>query len=112
MLNGGDENDPVIKAKMDSLRNVPELMGTVAIVADHIDHVVKIAGIDHVGLGSDYDGVDHLPVGLEDVSKYPNLIEELLKRGYTREDIEKICSGNLFHVWNEVIAIAEKRPVS
>jgi len=111
ITNGRDENDPVIKAKMDSLRNLPDLMGDAAVVADHIDHVVKIAGINHVGLGSDFDGVDHLPVGLEDVSKYPNLIQELLERGYTREDIEKICSGNLFRVWNEVIAVAEKKPV-
>ncbi len=110
--NGADENDPVIKSKIDSLRNQPELMGNIALVADHIDYVVKIAGIDHVGLGSDFDGVDHLPVGLEDVSKYPNLIQELLVRGYTREDIEKICSGNLFRVWNEVITSAGKKPAS
>ncbi|MCB0397929.1 MAG: dipeptidase [Flavobacteriales bacterium] len=71
-------------------------------VADHIDHVVKIAGIDAVGLGSDYDGVGPtLPKGLEDVSKFPNLIEELLNRGYSEEDIEKICSGNLFRVWKQ-----------
>jgi membrane dipeptidase len=53
-----------------------------------------------------------LPIGLDDVSKYPNLIHELLKRGYTREDIEKICSGNLFRVWNEVTAVAGKKTVS
>lgn len=73
-------------------------------VADHIDHVVKVAGIDHVGIGSDYDGVgDNLPLGLKDVSDYPNLIFVLLKRGYTDEDIEKICSRNVFRVWNAVI---------
>jgi membrane dipeptidase len=110
--NGANENDPTIKVKMDSLRNQSEIMGNVALVADHIDHVVKLAGIDYVGLGSDYDGVDHLPIGLDDVSKYPNLIHELLKRGYTREDIEKICSGNLFRVWNEVTAVAGKKTVS
>ena len=72
-------------------------------VADHIDHVIKIAGIDHVGFGSDYDGVgDSLPVGLKDVSDFPNLIFELLKRGYSEEDIEKICSKNVFRVWEEV----------
>jgi membrane dipeptidase len=70
----------------------PSLKTDVQMVANHIDHVVKIAGIDHVGIGSDYDGVDgELPTGLEDVSKYPNLIFELLKRGYSPEDIEKIC---------------------
>ena len=76
-------------------------------VADHIDHVVKLIGIDHVGIGSDYDGVgDSLPVGLKDVSQYPNLIFVLLKRGYTPDDIEKICSKNVFRVWNQVIAVA------
>lgn len=85
----------------------PSLKSDVQMVANHIDHVVKIAGIDHVGIGSDYDGVDgDLPTGLEDVSKYPNLIFELLKRGYTPEDIEKICSGNVFRVWNKVIEAA------
>lgn len=72
-------------------------------VADHIDRVVKIAGIDHVGLGSDFDGVgDSLPEGLKDVSQYPNLLAELLRRGYTREDIEKICYKNVWRVWNAV----------
>lgn len=83
------------------------LFSDVERVADHIDHVVKLAGVDHVGIGSDYDGVgDSLPVGLKDVSQYPNLIYELLKRGYSPADIEKICSGNVFRVWNQVIAAA------
>lgn len=78
-------------------------------VADHIDRVVEIAGIDHVGIGSDYDGVgDTLPIGLKDVSDYPNLIYVLLKRGYSDEEIEKICSKNVFRVWNKVIETAEK----
>jgi membrane dipeptidase len=85
-----------------------ELYSDVERVADHIDHVVKLAGIDHVGIGSDYDGVgDSLPLGLKDVSQYPNLIAELLKRGYSPEDIEKICSGNLFRVWNKVIEVSK-----
>ncbi|MCB0839086.1 MAG: dipeptidase [Bacteroidetes bacterium] len=80
----------------------------ISIVADHIDHVVKLAGVDHVGLGSDFDGVgDSLPVGLKDVSDYPNLIYELLKRGYTDEDIEKICYKNVFRVWNQVEETAQ-----
>lgn len=70
----------------------------VADVADHIDRAVAIAGIDHVGLGSDFDGVGNLPVGLEDVSGYPNLIAELLRRGYGERDIEKICSANVLRV--------------
>jgi membrane dipeptidase len=76
---------------------------SVSKVADHIDHVVELAGIDHVALGSDYDGVgDSLPVGLKDVSMFPNLIAELLKRGYSYEDIEKICYKNVFRVWQAV----------
>ena len=76
---------------------------TVSQVADHIDHVAKLVGVDHVGLGSDFEGVGPtLPVGLKDVSEYPNLIEELLKRGYSDKDIQKICGGNLLRVWSEV----------
>lgn len=79
-------------------------------VVDHIDHVVEIAGIDHVGIGSDYDGVgDSLPEGLKDVSDYPNLIHELLKRGYTEDDIEKICYKNVFRVWNAVEELAKQK---
>jgi len=80
---------------------------TVEKVADHIDHVVDLVGIEHVGLGSDYDGVGPtLPQGLKDVSTYPNLIAELLERGYSEEDIQKISSGNIFRVWNNVSEVA------
>ncbi|HMG89749.1 MAG TPA: dipeptidase [Chryseolinea sp.] len=90
-------------------KNHSDLYSDVARVADHIDHVVKLVGIDHVGIGSDYDGVgDSLPLGLKDVSDYPNLFYVLLKRGYSDEDIKKICSGNIFRVWNKVIEISEK----
>lgn len=76
---------------------------TVQKVADHIDYVKNLVGIDYVGLGSDFDGVgDSLPTGLKDVSMFPNLIAELLKRGYSKEDIEKICYKNIFRVWNAV----------
>ena len=79
----------------------------IAVVADHIDHVVKLIGIDHVGLGSDFDGVDGLlPVGLSDVSMYPNLIYVLLKRGYTEKDIEKINGDNFRRVWQQVLDAA------
>ncbi len=72
-------------------------------VADHIDHVVAVAGIDHVGLGSDFDGVGaHLPVDLRDVSMYPNLIRVLLERGYSEADIAKIAGENVLRVWQAV----------
>jgi membrane dipeptidase len=82
-------------------------------VLDHFDHVVKIAGIDYVGIGSDYDGVgDSLPAGLKDVSHYPNLIEGLLNRGYSEDDIAKVLSGNLIRVWKAVEAHAAKQQKS
>jgi len=69
-------------------------------VVDHFDHVVNLVGIDHVAFGSDYDGVgDTLPYGLKDASTFPNLIYHLLKRGYSEEDIEKICYKNVWRVW-------------
>ncbi len=77
-------------------------------VAEHIDHVVKLVGIDHVGIGSDFDGVDWVPEGLEDVSGYPNLIYELLRRGYDEEDLKKICAENFLRVWTQVRELASK----
>ncbi|GAA0855476.1 dipeptidase [Aliiglaciecola litoralis] len=76
-------------------------------VVDHIEHVVKLVGIDHVGIGSDYDGVgDSLPIGLKDVSSYPNLVQGLLDKGYSEEDIAKILGKNLLRVWREVEQVA------
>ena len=75
---------------------------------DHFDHIVALTSIDHVGIGTDYDGVgDSLPIGLKDVSSYPTLVEGLLRRGYTEEDIRKILGGNLLRVWREVEAVAD-----
>ncbi|MDZ7268924.1 MAG: dipeptidase [candidate division KSB1 bacterium] len=68
-------------------------------VVKHIDHAVRLIGADHVGLGSDFDGVDEMPAGLEDVSCYPRLTAALLQHGYTAEEIEKITGGNLLRVW-------------
>jgi membrane dipeptidase len=86
----------------------PSLFADVERVADHIDHVVKLVGIDHVGLGSDFDGVgDTLPTGLKDVSQYPNLLAVLLRRGYSEKDIAKICYQNVFRVWNQVQQAAQ-----
>jgi membrane dipeptidase len=77
-------------------------------VVANIDHVVQLVGIEHVGLGSDYDGVgDNLPEGLEDVSCYPNLIAKLSEKGYTEEDIRKVCAGNFLRVWSDVEKFSE-----
>lgn len=97
-----DDQDaqPIIE---DFRRENPKLYADVHTVADHIDHAVAIAGIDHVGLGSDFDGVgDSLPTGLKDASQYPNLIAVLLQRGYSETDIAKICWGNVERVWRTV----------
>ena len=102
----GDEGT---EALQDSFRaEFPTLYSDVEMVADHIDRVVQLAGVDHVGFGSDFDGVgDSLPTGLKDVAAYPNLIYTLLKRGYSDADIEKMCSGNVLRVWRAVEAAAE-----
>lgn len=86
----------------------PMPRGSVKDVADHIDHIVKVAGIDHVGIGSDYDGVNTLPEGLEDAASYPNLSAELLRRGYKEADIRKIMGGNFYRVLSQAEEVAKK----
>jgi membrane dipeptidase len=80
--------------------------GTAHIIVDHIEHIIKLAGIDHVGLGSDYDGISRLPFQMEDVSCYPILTQELLNRGYKATDIHKILGGNLLRVMKETEKVA------
>jgi membrane dipeptidase len=81
--------------------------GSVHDVVAHIDHIVKVAGIDHVGIGSDFDGIDSVPRELEDVSKYPVLTQALLDKGYTREQIHKILGGNALRVLREAEKVAK-----
>jgi membrane dipeptidase len=71
-------------------------------IADHIDHAVQVGGVDHVGLGSDFDGVDSIPRGMEDASKIPNLVVELARRGYGEDDLVKILGGNVLRVMGQV----------
>lgn len=82
--------------------------GTVRHVVDHIDHIVRVAGIDHVGLGGDFDGVAKLPVQLEGVDKYPLITQELLDRGYTADEIHQILSGNVLRVMREAERVAQE----
>jgi len=104
-LEGQEKEDYIEKFK----REHPLRRVNVSDVAAHIEHVIELVGVDYAGLGSDYDGVgDNLPEGLEDVSCYPNLIYELLKKGRSEEDIKKICSGNFLRVWAEVEKIAHE----
>ena len=81
---------------------------TLSDVADHIDHVAAIAGIDHVGIGSDFDGIDSTPIGLEDVSTYPSLFAELSRRGWTEQDLRKLAGENLLRVMREAEAVARR----
>ena len=107
-LKPGDPESLVIAGMLK--KSHPHLYSDVEKVADHIDHVVTLTGIEFVGIGSDFDGVgDSLPAGLKDVSQYPNLIHELLKRGYSEHDIEMICYKNFWRVWHAVLETAESK---
>lgn len=105
---GMGEDHPAVLAYMDSLQAKIDLYRSVQDVADHIDHVVRIAGIEHVGLGSDFDGLGRgLPKNLKSAADYPKLIAELHKRGYNREQISAVCGGNLMRVWSRVEYLAD-----
>ena len=103
-----------IKNKINDIKNINKFknriieeekpFATIEDVINAIDHVVKLVGIDHVGFGSDFDGLGNtLPYNLKNVSDYPNIILGLLKKNYSEEDIEKICYKNLFRTWNEIL---------
>lgn len=77
-------------------------------VVKHILHIGRLIGFDHVGLGSDFDGIDKAPEGLEDVSKYPALIAELLRQGVSDEDAAKVAGGNILRVWRDVESVAAR----
>lgn len=81
---------------------------TLADVADHIEHVVELAGIDHVGIGGDFDGISSTPVGLEDVSTYPALLAELSRRGWSEEDLAKLAGENVLRAMREAEAVARR----
>jgi membrane dipeptidase len=81
---------------------------TLAQVADHIDYIRRLAGVDHVGLGSDFDGIDEVPRGLEDVSKFPDLIAELLRRGWTEVDVKKVAGQNVLRVLRDAERVARE----
>ncbi|MCB5426109.1 membrane dipeptidase [Altererythrobacter sp. CC-YST694] len=96
-----------VKEGMDAwMKAHPEPKVTIADMADHIDHVRDVAGIDHIGLGGDYDGMDSGPVGMEDVTGYPALFTELARRGYSQADLEKIASRNMMRVLKAAEAYA------
>jgi membrane dipeptidase len=102
-----EDDDEVRDFREEYRQEHPPVLADVADVADHIDHVVGLVGVNHVGIGSDFDGVGpSTPTGLKDVSYYPNLIRVLMERQYSEEDLRKIFGENTLRVWEEVEAVA------
>lgn len=95
-----DPSDPLKRAAWNRIQDEIQALPrpSFKLIADHIDHVVALAGIDHVGIGSDFDGIEVTPEGMEDISMMPKLFEELRRRGYSEADLEKIASGNFFRI--------------
>jgi membrane dipeptidase len=83
------------------LDSIPET--PLSVLIDHIDHIAKVAGVDHVGIGSDFDGVTALPIGMEDVTRLPRIAQGLLDRGYSDADVKKIIGGNMLRVLDAAI---------
>lgn len=104
----GDDMEKIDKEMAVFRASHPIFPGTVHDVADHIDHIVKVAGIDHVGIGSDFDGISTVPKQLEDVSMYPVLTQVLLDRNYSEADIHKVMSENMLRVMREAEAVSKK----
>jgi membrane dipeptidase len=100
-----------VQSELDAWRKANDPGKTpLSVLIDHIDHIAKVAGIDHVGIGSDFDGVPFtgLPEGMEDISKLPNITYELMKRGYSDADIKKVLGENLLRVMTEVERVASQ----
>jgi len=96
------------RAERAYLRKHPLPKATIAEVADHVEHARRVAGVDHVGIGGDYDGNDEWPVGMEDVSTYPLLFAELVRRGWSDRDLAKLARGNIIRVMREAEAVAAR----
>lgn len=103
-----DDQDAVRRELDRWAKDKPSPRGTIHDVLDHIDHIANVAGIEHVGLGSDYDGVSILPEQLEDVSTYPYITQGLLDRGYTEDEVRGVLGRNLMRVFREVERVSER----
>ena len=90
--------------KLNAANPLPDT--TLSVLVDHFEHIAKVAGVDHVGIGSDFDGVPSLPVGMEDISKLPGLTYELLRRGYSEQDVRKILGENFLRAFAEAERVA------
>lgn len=105
-------NDPQrVQAEMEKLQSTAKSKTPLSLLIDHIDHIAKVAGIDHVGIGSDFDGVPFtgLPEGMEDISKLPNITIELMKRGYSDQDIKKVLGENFLRVMADVERVSREK---
>jgi membrane dipeptidase len=106
---GLNNNADAINAAIEEWRKThPRVLANLPQIADHIDHVRKVAGIDHIGLGGDFDGITSVIHGMEDTSKYPYLIAELIRRGYSDEDLAKITNRNILRVMRGAEAVAKQ----
>jgi membrane dipeptidase len=106
-LEADGTGEEAVDAALEAFRErYPRPEATVADVADHVEHVRDVAGIDHVGIGADFDGISSTPVGLEDVSSYPRLIAELLRRGWSEGDVAKLTDGNVLRVLRRAETVA------
>ena len=107
-INEKYKNDPERRAeesdKLEAAHPLPPL--PISKLIDHIEHIVKVAGVDHVGIGADFDGANDMPEGAQDVSMLPNITYELLKRGYSERDIRKILGENFLRVFAEAERVA------
>jgi membrane dipeptidase len=104
-----------VNSAVNEYRSMPQVerppqrpRATLSDVADHIDHIRQVAGVDHVGIGSDFDGMGPGPVGLDDVSTYPALFAELARRGWTEEELRKLASENVLRAWEEAGRVAQR----
>ncbi|HEU4477426.1 MAG TPA: membrane dipeptidase, partial [Pyrinomonadaceae bacterium] len=108
------KDDPKqLEAETNKLQaTIPLPTTPLSVLIDHFDHIVKVAGIDHVGLGSDFDGIPSVPIGMEDISKLPGITYELLKRGYSEKDVRKVLGENFMRAFAEVERVARASRLS
>jgi len=102
----GDDEDRIRREQRKEYDRIPLAAGTIHDVLDHIEHIARVAGVNHVGLGSDYDGIGTVPKQLEDVATYPYITQGLLDRGFSDEDIKKILGENLIRVWRKAEVVS------
>lgn len=103
-----DDPEEIRRRMRDWSQENPRPRGTLGDMADHMEHMIEVAGIDHVGIGADYDGISSTIVGLEDVSRFPHLFAELLKRGYSEEDLKKVAGLNVLRAMRDMEDVAER----